>query len=74
MRTLGAPLLCGPTSGCHMTYRRPVELKAFIDERELKLTFYSLLAVLQVAQFISVETKSQRIQAGTTPKHLDSNS
>ena len=32
MRTLGAPLLCGPTSGCHMTYRRPVELKAFIDE------------------------------------------
>ena len=32
MRTLGAPLLCDPTSGCHMTYRRPVELKAFIDE------------------------------------------
>ena len=31
-RTLGALLLCGPTSGCHMTYRRPPELKAFIDE------------------------------------------
>ena len=31
-KTLGAPLLCDPTSGCHMTYRRPAELKAFIDE------------------------------------------